>query len=139
MFGYQLIMTRALGARLARLLAVMAVTLQVLLPGSMAVAGAKGGDLSGLMCAPSGGVSAESRAATERLAALLGEDPPDETPADEHCAPCTPPYVGALNDRTLVAVPCRFITEVEHVIHQPGLVHRAQGPPVGSRAPPPRS
>lgn len=126
------------GARLARLLAVMAVTLQVLLPGSMAVAGANGGDLQVLMCAPSGEVTAEGRAATERLAILLGGEQPDEAPADEHCAQCTLPYAVPVADRTLVAAPFRFTAKVEPCSYQPGLVHRAQGPPLGSRAPPSR-
>jgi len=129
----------ALGARLARLLAVMAVTLQVLLPGSMAVAGARGDDLSGLMCAPSGEVSAEGRAAAERLAVLLGDEQPHEAPADAHCGLCTLPYAVPTADRTLVAAPFRFTAKVEPCSYQPGLVHRAQGPPLGSRAPPSRT
>ena len=42
-------------------------------------------------------------------------------------------------DRTLVAAPFRFTAKVEPCSYQPGLVHRAQGPPLGSRAPPSRS
>lgn len=132
-------MTRALGARLARLLAAMAITLQVLLPGSQAVAGVQDGDLSRLMCAPSGEVTAEGRAATERLAILLGDEHPDEAPADAHCALCTLPYAVPVADRTLVAAPLRFTAKVEPCSYHPRLVHRAQGPPLGSRAPPSRS
>ncbi|MDP3490624.1 MAG: hypothetical protein Q8R71_10845 [Phenylobacterium sp.] len=132
-------MTHAPGARLARLLAAMAIALQVLLPGSVALAGTAGGDVSPLICAPSGQVSAEARAAAERLAHLTGDERPGEAPSDDHCALCTVPYAAAPGDRTLFAAPCRFAVEVEHVSNQPGLIRRTQGPPLGSRAPPPRT
>jgi hypothetical protein len=139
MFGYQLIMTRMFGNRLARLLAVMAVTLQMLLPGSLAVAGTNGGDLSRLMCAPSGEISAGARAAAARLADITGEQRPDPTPSDDHCPLCTLPYAAAPNAPAFVPAPCRFAVEVELIPYQPGLIYRAQGPPLGSRAPPPRT
>ncbi|MDP2214020.1 DUF2946 family protein [Phenylobacterium sp.] len=132
-------MTRVFGNRLARLLAVTAVTLQMLLPGSLAVAGTNGGDLSRLMCAPSGEISAETRAAAARLADITGEQRPDPAPSDDHCALCTLPYAAGPNTPTFVAAPCRFAVEVEPAPCQPGLVHRTQGPPLGSRAPPPRT
>jgi hypothetical protein len=124
---------------LGRLLAVAAVALQMLLPGSMAVAGANGGDLSRLMCAPSGEISAETRAAAARLAELTGEEGPQEAPSDVHCALCTPPGATGPNDPAQLAVPCVFAIELALTADLPGLVHRAQGPPLGARAPPPQS
>ena len=132
-------MTRIFTTHLVRLLAVAAVALQMLLPGSLAVAGAEGGDLARLMCAPSGEVSAETRAAAARLAELTGEEGPQEAPTDAHCALCTPPYATGPDDPAQLAAPCYFSVDVAHTPHQPGRIYPAQGPPLGARAPPSHS
>lgn len=121
---------------LARLLAMLALALQVLLPGSMAVAQSNDVDVSRFICAPSGQISQEGLAAAQRLASLLGEDAPGEPPQDGHCPLCTMVHGVPLPEPVVVAAPVVPIRETVLVRFEPRLVCRAQGPPLGSRGPP---
>lgn len=129
-------MKRTIGTSPARFLAMLAITLQALLPGSIAVAETKGVYVSRFMCAPSGEMSPETRAAAERIARLLGEDLPDEQPSGEHCPLCTLVHGVPLPEPAALNATPSFEREQVFVRFEPGLVHRAQGPPLGSRGPP---
>ncbi|ADM08761.1 hypothetical protein PB2503_03427 [Parvularcula bermudensis HTCC2503] len=129
-------MKRATGLTVARLLAMLAIVLQAFLPGSMAVAEAKGVDVSRFMCSPSGQLSPDSRAAAEQIARLLGEDVPADQPFDAHCPLCTLAHSVLAPAPLVVAAPRAFPLEQIFVRFEPGLVREAQGPPVGSRGPP---
>lgn len=129
-------MTRMTRFKTARLLAMLAIVLQALLPGSIAVAEARGVDVSRFMCAPTGEMSPETRAAAERIARLLGEDLPDEQPSGEHCPLCTLVHGVPLPEPASLNAPPAFEREQAFIRFEPGLVHRAQGPPLGSRGPP---
>ena len=129
-------MTRSPGLTPARFLAMLAMVLQVLLPVSMAQAQSQGVDVSRFICAPTGEVSPESRAAAEWIAKLLGEETPDEHSSDRHCPACTLSHAAALPDPITVAVPCASPRGQMSVRYRPGLIREAQGPPVGARGPP---
>jgi hypothetical protein len=129
-------MKRATGLTLARFLAMLAIILQAFLPGTIAVAESNGVDVSRFMCAPSGEMSPETRAAAERFAKLFGDDLPDEQPSGEHCALCTLVHGVPLPQSAAFDAPTAFPREQTFVRYEPGLVRRAQGPPLGSRGPP---
>ena len=129
-------MKRATGLTLARFLAMLAIILQVFLPGTMAVAESNGVDVSRFMCAPSGEISLETYAAAERIAKLLGEDLPDDPPSGDHCPLCTLVHGVPLPEPTALDAPTAFAREQAFVQFEPGLVREAQGPPLGSRGPP---
>lgn len=120
----------------ARLLAILAVVLQVLLPGPLAAAQSQGTDLSRFICALDGELSSQTRAMAERLADALDEGAPDHLNPDGHCPLCMLAQAAVLPDPVLVAAPIRFISETGFVHYLPGIVHKAQGPPLGSRGPP---
>lgn len=130
------LMKRTTGLSLARFLAMLAIILQALLPGTMAVAESNGVDVSRFMCAPSGEMSPETRAAAERIARLLGEDLPDEQPSGDHCPLCTIVHGVPLPEPAAFDAPTAFPREQTCVRYEPGLVQQAQGPPLGSRGPP---
>lgn len=130
------LMMRTTGLSLARLLAMLAIILQALMPGTMAVAESNGVDVSRFMCAPSGEMSPETRAAAERIAKLLGEDLPDEQPSGDHCPLCTLVHGVPLPQPAAIDPPTTFPRKQTCVRYEPGLVQQAQGPPLGSRGPP---
>lgn len=130
-------MKRTSGFTLARFLAMLAIVLQAFLPGSVAVAESNGLDVSRFMCAPFGETSPETRAAAERIAKLLGEDLPDEQPSGGHCPLCTLVHGVPLPEPAAIVAPTAFPREQVFVRFEPGLVREAQGPPLGSRGPPP--
>ncbi len=129
-------MKRITGFTLARFLAMLAIVLQAFLPGSIAVAESNGLYVSRFLCAPSGEMSPETRAAAERIARLLGEDPEDERPAGAGCPLCTLTHAVPLPEPAIIAAPTSFPHEQAFVRFEPGLVRPAQGPPLGSRGPP---
>lgn len=136
-FVYSPPMTRTLGAILARQLAIWATIVQVLLPAAVAQAGTSGDQGLRLLCAPSGAVSAETLAAAEQLASLLEDrTPQDGAGSDDHCALCTPAHAEPPAAQTLAVSPVQFTSQVIHPPGAPQWVRPAQGPPLGSRAPP---
>ena len=129
-------MKRVIGLTLIRLLAMLAITLQIFLPGTLAVTESNGVDVSQFMCAPLSEMSAETRAATKQIAKLLGEDLPDEKAYGEHCPLCTFVHGAPLPEPAAITIPAAFARETVFVRFEPSWVRQAQGPPLGSRAPP---
>lgn len=114
----------------------LAIVLQAFLPASIAVAESSGFDVSRFVCAPSGEMSPETRAAAERIAKLLGEDLPAEQPSGDHCPLCTLVHGVPVPEPAAFDAPTAFPREQPFVRFEPGLVREAQGPPLGSRGPP---
>ena len=114
----------------------LAIAMQVLLPASLAVAKVSGVDVSQYYCAPSGSLTPQSRAMAEQLAKILGENLPDETSGDGHCPFCTLAHSAPLPAVTTLAAPAIYSHTHVFVRYTPGLVRKAQGPPLGSRGPP---
>ncbi len=133
----QTAMRRSVRYRAASLLAVLAIVLQGLLPGTLAVAESKDIDVSRFICAPSGQVSADAKAALEALAKLLGEEAPEHPSFDGHCPLCTLVQAMPLPEPVTLAAPAGLVSVALHVRHESDrLVRKAQGPPLGSRGPP---
>lgn len=119
------------------MLALLAVGLQLIMPGAMVAATAGGGDLSRYFCAPAGSVAdASALAAARQIAALLGEDLPDEAPGHGDCPFCTLAHAFALPATDMLAAPVRYERCAIFIAYTPGHIHTPRGPPTGSRAPP---
>lgn len=129
-------MRRSTALKLTRFLAVVLITLQALLPGTVAIAQPGGIDFSRYICAPSGDLSPQSRAAAEKIARLLGEMPAEESHSGDHCPMCTLAHGTPLPKPVTVDAPVFHPREHIFVRFQPGLTRKAQGPPLGSRGPP---
>lgn len=115
----------------------LAIGLQVLLPGALAFAASNGVDASRSICVSPGQLSAEAKAAIEQLAELLGDEAPDRQPFDGHCPLCTLVHVMPLPEPATVAAPAELTSVTGYVCYQPGgFVRKAQGLPLGSRGPP---
>jgi hypothetical protein len=123
-------------SNVGRFLATLAMVLQALLPGTLAVAESQGVDVSRFVCAPSGEFSPQSRKTAERLAALFGDEPPDDEHADEHCPLCTLSHTVLLIAPVNLVAPIRPNNTPVLARYSPGLVYEARGPPLGSRGPP---
>lgn len=130
-------MKRGIAYSVARFLAMLAVTAQVLLPGTLAVAASNGVDVSRFICAPSGQLPAEAQAAIELMAELLGDEAPDHEPSDGHCPFCTLVHVIPLPERPTMAAPATFAPDRGYVRYEAGgFVRKAPELPRGSRGPP---
>ena len=129
-------MKRSLRHPLARCLAVLALVLQLLLPGTMAAAQSGQVNVSRYLCAPSGHVTEASRASAERLAKALGDETPAPPLFDGHCPLCTLVHAAPLPVPPVLSSPARVFVRVPDAVYQPPLVRLVQGPPLGSRGPP---
>ena len=130
-------MKRSIRCRVAKFLAMLAIVLQVLLPGTLAIAASNGIDVSRFICASPGQLSAEAKAAIEQLAKLLGDEASDRQPFDGHCPLCTLVHVMPLPEPATVAAPAELTSITDYVCYEPGgVVRKAQGLPLGSRGPP---
>ena len=115
----------------------LAIGLQALLPGALAVAASNGVDVSRSICASPKQLSAEAKAAIEQLAELLGDEAPDRQPFDGHCPLCTLVHVMPLPEPATVAAPAELTSVTDYVCYElRGFVRKAQGLPLGSRGPP---
>lgn len=119
-----------------RLLAAVLVLLQAALPASLAMAAESGVDPSRFICSPSGQLTPEAKAAAEQIARLLGEVPDDSPDVEDHCPHCTLAQQAALPVLVQHIAPTRSADHKIFLRHERGLVHEAQGPPLGSRGPP---
>ena len=115
----------------------LAIVLQVLLPGTLAFAASNGVDVSRFICASPGQSPADAKAAIEQLAELLGDEAPDGQPYDGHCPLCTLVQVTPLPEPATVAAPAELTSVADYVWYEPGgFVRKAQRLSLGSRGPP---
>lgn len=109
----------------------------LLLPSAVSFDAKYSTDLSTLLCSPSGqplGPSAE--AALKDLSVFLGDTDNDTVPLNKHCEMCTLSTI-VLPSPEHSACAATFTKQPPtYIAFEPGLVHKAQGPPSGSRAPP---
>lgn len=122
--------------KVARLLAICALFLQAVLPGTLSYAESRGLDVSDLICTTPGELTPQSRAAVQRLADLLQEEAPEHESSKDHCPLCTIAHAAPLPAPVILATPLIVPLDDDFVRFESGLVHKAQGPPIGSRGPP---
>jgi len=108
------------------------VCLLLLLPSALSFAASSNTDLSSLLCSPSGQtLSPTAEAALRDLSVLLGETDNETVPPNEHWSTI------ALPSPQQSACGATFTKQPPiYIAFEAGLVHKAQGPPSGSRAPP---
>ena len=118
-----------------RLIAVLAVCLQVALPLAQARAAQSGVPLAALICNPSGQPpSATSEAAISDLLSALGQsETPDPMPDCERCV--VPGFAVLLPPIVSVSGPEFARAAHQHPISTRVMVHPSRGPPCGTRAP----
>lgn len=120
-----------------RFLAVLAVTLQVLLPGLIPVGHGGGVDVTSMLCAPSGKApSAEAVAAAKVFADLRDEGDRDEPDVGDHCPLCALTHGAPVPLPIVLPVPHSYAGKAPFIRFEPQFAHFPQGPPLGSRAPP---
>lgn len=133
--GAGMLLRFALGA--VRLLAVLVIGLQGLLPGAVSWAEAKGVDYARYLClTPGAEPSAETKAAAQELARLLGGEVPEEHHAEGDCPLCMLGQAAMLAAPVLPEAPSFQAAGSPAPHYEPGFIHLPQGPPLGSRAPP---
>ena len=136
-FGYITPMLRDIYQICMRALLVLAFIMPVSVSPVMAASGMSASGTS-LLCAPSAQISAEAAAALADIRQALGL-PPLEDPApigSDHCDQCV--LVAAIKPRNFsydAALPALSRTLYQETAPW-GFAYLAQGPPLGSRAPP---
>lgn len=122
---------------ITRLLAALAISLQLVLQGAMAMGPSHGFDVTSLYCAsPELQRSAEVTAALRELAALTGLEQPAEESGPDHCPLCVLVHGAPLQAQPLLPQPAFTAQHARPVLFEPAFHTLAQGPPLGSRAPP---
>jgi len=132
-------MLRIVFYSLLRSLALLGVFCLNLQPVAQGVERATNGiDLASLICAPSGQLPSAELLAAAKLFADLTDSPTKPAPEEaEQCTDCLSADPVALNTpkRSPEQAPQVF-TQIRFALYQPGFTHKANGPPVGCRAPP---
>lgn len=125
------------GHNTARVIAILSICFQVMLPSAMAVAQSNGINIASYLCTPSGNApSAEAVQAISEAMYVLGEDMSDDAPLGEHCSLCTLSLGTDLPNPEQVATFVFYASASIYLPYQIGLAHLAQGPPRHSRGPP---
>ncbi len=123
---------------LKKLALVVGLAAHVMLPIATAAAPATF-DIASLICAPTGKVSPEAKAALTEMLRLAGEDVPDETDetvAKGHCGACVISAC-ALAPSPQLALPFVFAdARRNRALARDNVYSSVHGPPLGLRAPP---
>ena len=120
-----------------RCIAALAIALQLALPAGAVMRTGGAVDVSQLLCViPGTTIDDRAEAMLADLAAVLNDSEPP-THEGSSCPLCTLAYGAPLPDPTAFSEPARYDEAPFSDTYQPGLVHKANAPPVGSRGPPP--
>ena len=121
---------------LATLVTALALLQQLLLPGTMALAEARGLDLAGLMCGPGQTrLDPESAANADILAELL-ETPDTPSQTSDHCPLCAVSHGSALVAPVLTLPVWPLTQSTYDTRRETTRPQTPRGPPLGSRGPP---
>lgn len=133
-------MKRRIKFKAASLLAMLAIALQVLWPGTLAIAASNGADVSSLICATHEQPSADAIAAGKRIAALLGSDAADHQPPSGHCPFCSLVQAMSLPEPYAVAARTEYTSVADYTRSDRNCCTcKVHGSSLGSRGPPYRS
>ncbi len=132
-------MWQQLSTRFARALAVIALISQALMPGMMAAASARPGNLPAVLCAlPGDDVhGSASREVGAELAQLIAKkSKPAPTDYGHDCPACVLAFAATLPEPVVLKSPVSMGEPESAPVFEVRFVHSPRGPPVGSRAPP---
>jgi hypothetical protein len=123
---------------IARALVVIALISQALMPGAMAAASSRPGDLAMVLCAmPSADMQGASSAVGSEIAQLIAQksqSAPLDT--DHDCPACVIAQTATLPEPVVLKSPSEGIAAQTAPVFEVRFAHVPRGPPVGSRAPP---
>lgn len=124
---------------LARALAAIALISQALMPGMMAAASSRTGDLPAVLCAfpdddAHGSASREVGAELAQLIAKKSKPAPADS--DHDCPACVLAFAATLPEPVILNTPVSIGVPETAPVFEVRFVHAPRGPPVGSRAPP---
>jgi hypothetical protein len=117
---------------------VIALISQALMPGAMAAASSRPGDLAMVLCAmPSADIQGASSAVGSEIAQLIAQksqSAPVDT--DHDCPACVIAQTATLPEPVVLKSPSEGIAAQTVPVFEVRFAHVPRGPPVGSRAPP---
>ncbi len=130
-------MKRSGKTNIVSLLALVAIAMQVFLPGGLAIAESRGVDISRFICAPFGQeVSKDAENLALQISEVINETDQDPVPFDGHCPLCMLAFGAPLQAPTSISAPLSTKIDTQFPIYVPGLVEDIRGPPVGATGPP---
>jgi hypothetical protein len=132
-------MWQLVSSRLARAVAAIALISQALMPGMMAAASSRPGDVPAVLCALPGddGHGSASRAVGAELAQLIAKkSAPAPTDSGHDCPACVLAFAATLPEPVVLKTPILIGAPETAAVFEVRFVHAPRGPPVGSRAPP---
>lgn len=122
---------------LFRCVLALSIVLQVTAPAGFAERQSGQINIHDIYCTPSGDLSDAAKTATERLLKILEKVPEDEDGAHSgHCSLCTLSAMAVLPDFVAYHSSLTYLFKRVVPRYEPGLIHRPNGPPLGSRSPP---
>ncbi len=122
--------------RTVQLCARLFICLLLMLQSTLTYASPNNSDLSQLLCSPSDQpISPDTQAALKVLADLIG-DTEDPEASKSHCEMCTLSGIALVSPEQVLCEQTLGTLLPVYASFNIGLVHKAQGPPTGSRAPP---
>lgn len=123
---------------IARALAVIALISQALMPGAMAAASSRPGDLAMVLCAmPSADRHGASSVVGSEIADLIAQKSNSApTDSDHDCPACVIAQTATLPEPVVLKSPIKGSVAETAPVFEVRFAHVPRGPPVGSRAPP---
>ncbi len=122
---------------LGRLLVLLALISQALMPGAMAAASSRSGDVPAVLCAMQDGMGGAATGTGSELARLIAEKSKSDQPDTDHdCPACTLSQTAALPQPVVLTAPLTDASAQTAPLYEVRFAHVPRGPPVGSRAPP---
>ncbi|MFN7178209.1 DUF2946 family protein [Hyphomonas sp.] len=123
---------------LGRLLVLLALMTQALMPGAMAAASSRPGDLPAVLCAMPDGMGGAATGTGSELARLIAEKSKSGQTGETHdCPACTLSQTAALPQPVVLTEPLSTAAAQTAPLYEVRFAQVPRGPPVGSRAPPP--
>ncbi len=124
--------------KIARACAAIALISQALMPGAMAAASARAGDLAMVLCAmPAEDMQGARSAVGSEIAQLIAQksqSAPVDT--DHDCPACVIAQTSTLPEPVVLKSPTKGSVAQTAPVFEVRFAHVPRGPPVGSRAPP---
>jgi hypothetical protein len=123
---------------LARLLALLALATQAVMPGAMAAASTQNGDPGAIICAmPGTDIHGTSHAVGSDLAELIAsKSSPAPSDTDHDCPACVIAQTATLPEPVVLKSPITGSVSQTAPVFEVRFAHVPRGPPLGSRAPP---
>lgn len=122
---------------LGRLLVLLALISQALMPGAMAAVSSRAGEVPSVLCAMPDGMGSAATSTGSELARLIAAKSSGLPDSDIHdCPACVLAQTAMLPTPVVLAEPMTGVAAQTAPLYEVRFAHVPRGPPVGSRAPP---